>query len=105
MQSWLASGTELVSRSSVLAGGCLWGVEAVFDHVKGVKRAVSGFAGGEKKTAHYETVSGPSFPSMIVTFGIATVFCPNAGLIVIAAKIKGQQSCRIVLMNTLNLNK
>jgi peptide-methionine (S)-S-oxide reductase len=43
--------------SVVLAGGCFWGVEAVFDHLKGVTNVVSGFAGGEKKTAHYETVS------------------------------------------------
>jgi hypothetical protein len=68
----------------------LLGVEAVFDHVKGVKKVVSGVAGGEKKTAHYATVSGPSFPSMILTFVLAIVFCPKAGLIVIAAKIKGQ---------------
>jgi peptide-methionine (S)-S-oxide reductase len=42
---------------AVFAGGCFWGVEAVFDHVKGVKEAVSGFAGGSKLTAHYEIVS------------------------------------------------
>lgn len=41
----------------VLAGGCFWGVEAVFDHLKGVTDAVSGFAGGYKATAHYEMVS------------------------------------------------
>ena len=44
-------------ETAVLAGGCFWGVEAVFDHVKGVTDAVSGFAGGEKSTAHYEEVS------------------------------------------------
>ncbi len=44
-------------QKAVLAGGCFWGVEAVFDHLKGVTKAVSGFAGGEKSTAHYETVS------------------------------------------------
>lgn len=44
-------------QTAVLAGGCFWGVEAVFDHLKGVKNVVSGFAGGEKATAHYETVS------------------------------------------------
>ncbi len=44
-------------QTAVLAGGCFWGVEAVFDHLKGVKNVVSGFAGGEKSTAHYETVS------------------------------------------------
>jgi len=45
------------TQTAVLAGGCFWGVEAVFDHIKGVKDAVSGFAGGDKSTAHYETVS------------------------------------------------
>lgn len=44
-------------QTAVLAGGCFWGVEAVFDHLKGVKNVVSGFAGGQKSTAHYETVS------------------------------------------------
>jgi peptide-methionine (S)-S-oxide reductase len=41
----------------VLAGGCFWGVEAVFERLKGVTDAVSGFAGGYKATAHYEMVS------------------------------------------------
>jgi peptide-methionine (S)-S-oxide reductase len=40
----------------VLAGGCFWGVQGVFEHVKGVSRAVSGYAGGTKETAHYEIV-------------------------------------------------
>lgn len=42
---------------AVLAGGCFWGVEAVFEHVKGVKDVVSGFAGGGKSAANYEKVS------------------------------------------------
>ncbi len=41
----------------VFAGGCFWGIEGVFEHVKGVKEAVSGYAGGNKMTAHYEIVS------------------------------------------------
>jgi len=41
----------------VLAGGCFWGVEAVFESMKGVSSAVSGYAGGNKNTADYETVS------------------------------------------------
>jgi peptide-methionine (S)-S-oxide reductase len=45
------------AQTAVFAGGCFWGVEAVFRHVKGVKTAVSGYAGGSKKTADYETVS------------------------------------------------
>lgn len=44
------------TETAVLAGGCFWGVQAVFQHVEGVKNAVSGYAGGEKKTAVYETV-------------------------------------------------
>jgi peptide-methionine (S)-S-oxide reductase len=44
-------------QTAVLAGGCFWGVEAVFDRLKGVTNVVSGFAGGDKSTAHYETVS------------------------------------------------
>ncbi len=41
----------------VLAGGCFWGVQGVFQHTKGVISAVSGYAGGDKRTAHYELVS------------------------------------------------
>jgi peptide-methionine (S)-S-oxide reductase len=42
---------------AVFAGGCFWGIEGVYEHVKGVKQAVSGYSGGEKSTAHYEMVS------------------------------------------------
>jgi peptide-methionine (S)-S-oxide reductase len=42
--------------TAVLAGGCFWGVEAVFERLKGVSGVVSGFAGGDKSTAHYEMV-------------------------------------------------
>jgi peptide-methionine (S)-S-oxide reductase len=44
-------------ETAVLAGGCFWGVQAVYQHVKGVTSAVSGYAGGTKKDADYETVS------------------------------------------------
>jgi len=44
-------------QTAVFAGGCFWGVEAVFRHVKGVSSAVSGYAGGAAKTADYEMVS------------------------------------------------
>src|SRR5215472_17834234 len=40
----------------VLSGGCFWGVQAVFQHVRGVTKAVSGYAGGAANTAHYEMV-------------------------------------------------
>jgi len=43
--------------TAVFAGGCFWGVDAVFKHVKGVSEVVSGYAGGAADTAQYETVS------------------------------------------------
>jgi len=42
---------------AVFAGGCFWGIEGVFEKVKGVKTAVAGYSGGDKRTAHYEMVS------------------------------------------------
>jgi peptide-methionine (S)-S-oxide reductase len=44
-------------ETAVLAGGCFWGVDAVFRHVKGVENVVAGYAGGSAVTAHYEVVS------------------------------------------------
>jgi peptide-methionine (S)-S-oxide reductase len=44
-------------QTAVFAGGCFWGVEAVFEHVKGVKDVVSGYSGGSAQTAQYDTVS------------------------------------------------
>jgi peptide-methionine (S)-S-oxide reductase len=44
-------------ETAVLAGGCFWGVQGVFQHLVGVKNVLSGYAGGEKSTAEYETVS------------------------------------------------
>jgi peptide-methionine (S)-S-oxide reductase len=44
-------------QTAIFAGGCFWGVEAVFRHVRGVSKAVSGYAGGAAKTADYERVS------------------------------------------------
>ena len=49
--------SEIKSETAVFAGGCFWGIEAVFDQVKGVSDAVSGYAGGAKTTASYEIVS------------------------------------------------
>jgi peptide-methionine (S)-S-oxide reductase len=48
-----ASGTQ----TAVVAGGCFWGIQAVFQHVKGVQSATSGYSGGAAKTAEYEVVS------------------------------------------------
>ena len=44
------------TKTAVFAGGCFWGVQGVFQHVNGVTRAVSGYAGGDKATAEYEKV-------------------------------------------------
>jgi len=44
------------SEVAVVAGGCFWGVQGVYQHVKGVTSAVSGYAGGEERTAQYEMV-------------------------------------------------
>jgi peptide-methionine (S)-S-oxide reductase len=52
--SLAASGAP--NRTAVVAGGCFWGVQAVYQHVGGVKKAVSGYAGGSASTAHYEMV-------------------------------------------------
>lgn len=49
----LAAGKDQVA---VFAGGCFWGLEAVFEHVKGVKDVVSGYSGGSAMTAHYQVV-------------------------------------------------
>jgi len=45
------------TETAVLAGGCFWGMESVFEHVKGVTDVVSGFAGGDARTANYDAVS------------------------------------------------
>jgi len=52
-----APAEQATSAVVVLAGGCFWGVQGVFQHVKGVTSAVSGYAGGDKKAASYEIVS------------------------------------------------
>jgi peptide-methionine (S)-S-oxide reductase len=43
-------------QTAVLSGGCFWGVQGVYEHVKGVEKVVSGYAGGDRSTARYETV-------------------------------------------------
>jgi peptide-methionine (S)-S-oxide reductase len=51
---------QAVGRSqdvAMLAGGCFWGVQAVYQHLSGVTRAVSGYAGGQQRTAEYELVT------------------------------------------------
>jgi peptide-methionine (S)-S-oxide reductase len=51
------AGAAPAEQTAVFAGGCFWGVDAVFKHVKGVTNVVSGYAGGAASTAHYEMVS------------------------------------------------
>jgi peptide-methionine (S)-S-oxide reductase len=53
-QSVPADGTA----TAVFAGGCFWGVQGVFEHVKGVTRVLSGYTGGDAQSAHYDQVSG-----------------------------------------------
>ena len=63
---WAAASVDAMARpttpavpetqTAVLAGGCFWGVEAVFEHVKGVRSVIAGYAGGEAATASYERV-------------------------------------------------
>ena len=52
-----ASAAPARTETAVLAGGCFWGMEWVFEHVKGVTNVVSGYAGGSAKDASYEAVS------------------------------------------------
>jgi peptide-methionine (S)-S-oxide reductase len=64
------------TETAVLAGGCFWGVQAVFQHVRGVSDAVSGYTGGEHSTAHYDEVGTGSTghaESVQVTFDPAVV--------------------------------
>ncbi|MGB9337159.1 MAG: peptide-methionine (S)-S-oxide reductase MsrA, partial [Candidatus Acidiferrales bacterium] len=49
--------TTSSQQTIVLSGGCFWGIQAVFEHVKGVTSATAGYAGGTAQTADYETVS------------------------------------------------
>jgi len=67
------------SEIAVLAGGCFWGVQGVYQHVNGVTSAVSGYAGGEQSTADYERVSSGrtghaesvqiTFDPRVITYG------------------------------------
>lgn len=52
-----AQSSSAAEQTAVFAGGCFWGVDAVFRHIKGVVGVTSGYAGGEAATAHYDQVS------------------------------------------------
>jgi peptide-methionine (S)-S-oxide reductase len=70
----LAAGAQ--TQTAVFSGGCFWGVDAVFKHMKGVTKVVSGYSGGEASTAHYEIVSEGTTghaESVQVTFDPAVV--------------------------------
>lgn len=56
------------TETAVLAGGCFWGVEAVFEHVKGVKSVVSGYGGGSAKDAHYEAADSGHAEAVRITY-------------------------------------
>ena len=53
----IPAATVTKPQTAVFAGGCFWGVEAVFEHLKGVSEVVSGYSGGKPETAQYRTVS------------------------------------------------
>jgi peptide-methionine (S)-S-oxide reductase len=58
LSAFSTAGAASNEQTAVFAGGCFWGVDAVFKHVKGVSNVESGYAGGNAETAHYEMVSG-----------------------------------------------
>src|SRR5687768_13432049 len=71
-----ASASQATSEVAVLAGGCFWGVQGVFQHVEGVTRAVSGYAGGDAANANYDMVSRGSTghaESVEITFDPSTI--------------------------------
>ena len=68
------------SETAVLAGGCFWGMEAVFEHVKGVEDVVSGYAGGRRNDANYSAVSSNRTghaEAVRITFNPAQVSYPQ----------------------------
>ena len=52
-----SAGASAPRQTAVFAGGCFWGIQNVFEHVRGVTQVTSGYAGGHTETADYETVS------------------------------------------------
>jgi peptide-methionine (S)-S-oxide reductase len=68
--------TDGPAQTAVLSAGCFWGVQGVFEHVRGVKNVIAGYAGGERSTAQYETVSSGTTghaESVRITFDPAAV--------------------------------
>ncbi len=68
--------TAGASQTAVLSGGCFWGVQGVYEHVRGVEKVLAGYAGGDKSTAHYGMVGMGSTghaESVQITFNPAEV--------------------------------
>jgi peptide-methionine (S)-S-oxide reductase len=64
------------AQTAVLSAGCFWGVQGVFEHVRGMQNVIAGYAGGEKSTADYETVSSGTTghaESVKITFDPAAI--------------------------------
>ena len=61
------------TETAVLAGGCFWGMESVFEHVKGVTNVVSGYAGGSAQDANYEASSSGHAEAVRITFDPAQI--------------------------------
>jgi peptide-methionine (S)-S-oxide reductase len=57
LSAFLPLAAAAQAQTAVFSGGCFWGVDAVFKHVKGVTTVVSGYSGGDASTAHYDIVS------------------------------------------------
>ena len=76
----LSPGAPAPTEKVVFAGGCFWGIEAVFESLKGVTSAVSGYSGGSAATAHYDIVSTGTTghaESVEVTFDPAQISFPQ----------------------------
>jgi peptide-methionine (S)-S-oxide reductase len=68
--------TAGAAQTAVLSGGCFWGVQGVFEHVRGVRNVVAGYAGGDRSTARYGSVSSGSTghaESVKITFDPAEI--------------------------------
>jgi peptide-methionine (S)-S-oxide reductase len=65
------------TETAVLAGGCFWGVEWVFEHVKGVTNVVSGYAGGSAKDAHYDAADSGHAEAVRITYDPRQISYPQ----------------------------
>lgn len=63
-----ASGAAPRTETAVLAGGCFWGMESVFEHVKGVTDVVSGYAGGSARDARYDAADSGHAEAVRITY-------------------------------------